>query len=130
MAKRELLRQSLWYLLVGLVQLALDVAVFSALFYAGVSVLSANVSGRIAGACLGFWLNGRLTFARDGNARLGRQRLARFVIAWLAITALSTLAMWGADAVLSRADVYLAKPIIELVCALIGFVIARQWIYR
>ena len=130
MVNRQLATQALLYLVVGLAQLALDVALFSVMFFAGFSVLPANVSGRIAGACLGFWMNGRITFASSGKARLGQRRFARFAAAWLVITALSTLAMLAAHSLLPRSEVYLAKLIVELVCAAIGFVVARQWVYR
>ena len=56
-------RQLLLYVLVGLAQLVLDSAVFVASTAAGVPVPAGNVAGRVAGACLGYVLNGRYTFA-------------------------------------------------------------------
>ena len=34
-----------------------------------VAVVPANLAGRVAGACLGFWLNGQVTFRRAGRVR-------------------------------------------------------------
>ena len=56
----------------------------------------ANVAGRIAGALLGYWLNGKLTFAGDETA-IGRAQLLRFVLMWLGTTTVSTWSMGAID---------------------------------
>lgn len=123
-------RQALLYFIVGLAQLALDSAVFVASTAAGVPVAGGNVAGRIAGACIGFWLNGRYTFAADGRARLqGRHRI-RYVVAWVVLTCVSTLAVAQVEAMVGLRGSWLAKPFIEAVLAVVGFVVARHWIYR
>jgi putative flippase GtrA len=130
MVSRSVVRDAAWYVAVGLLQLALDVAVFSTAFWAGVPAAPANLLGRVAGACIGFWLNGRYTFADAGQPRLGRRRFLRFLLAWLALTLLSTAAMHAAEASLPRGQVYWVKPLVEVICAGLGFWIARRWIYR
>ena len=45
----------------------------------------ANIAGRISGALLGYWLNGRFTFAGDEH-QLGRTQLQRFIFMWLCTT--------------------------------------------
>ena len=50
------------YLIVGLVQWLVDWGVLVLLSHWGMAIEPANVLGRIAGACLGYWLNGVITF--------------------------------------------------------------------
>jgi putative flippase GtrA len=127
---RLLARQLLVFGLVGAAQVLLDWTVFVGLSYAGLGVAWANLAGRVSGACLGFWLNGRYTFAIGGRPRLDREHLARFIVAWLMLTALSTLLV---SAVAGRFDLqaaWIAKPVVEALLAAIGFVVWRQWVYR
>lgn len=123
-------RQALLYLFAGLAQLALDSAVFIGATAAGVPVAGGNLAGRIAGACLGFWLNGRYTFAADGRARLQGRHLFRFVVAWLALTVVSTVAVAGVAASAGLHGSWIAKPFVEAVLAVAGFVVSRYWIFR
>jgi putative flippase GtrA len=125
-----LLRQGASYIVVGLLQLALDSAIFIALSAAGVPAVIANPGARASAAGMGFWLNGRFTFARDGQARLGGARLRRFVVAWLALTAVSTGAVAVAERLAGLHGAWLAKPLIEAVLALVSFVVLRHWVYR
>ena len=125
-----LARQLLVFGLVGAAQVLLDWAVFVGLTHAGMILALANFIGRLCGACLGFCLNGRYTFAADGRPRLDREHLGRFVIAWMLLTAASTLLL---TAVAGRFDLraaWLAKPAVEAGMALIGFVVWRQWVFR
>jgi len=124
------LRQLVAYGLVGGVQLLLDWACFVALTAMGIAVVPANLAGRIAGASLGFWLNARITFAREGVATLSRRSALRFLAFWLATTAASTLAMQAIDAREGLQAAWLLKPLVEALLAGVGFVAARHWIYR
>jgi putative flippase GtrA len=123
-------RQAFRYVVVGLAQLVLDSAVFVASTALGVPVPAGNVAGRIAGACLGFWLNGRWTFADGDRARLQGRHLRRFAVAWLVLTIASTLAVAQVAAFAGLQWSWLAKPFVELVLAGIGFVVMRHWVYR
>lgn len=127
---RRLHVQGAKYLAFGLTQLALDWGVFSLLHVLAVATPAANVSGRAAGAMLGFWLNGRFTFAADGEARLGGQRLLRFALVWLGLTWISTAALQFSERWLGTGTVYWAKPLIEAMLAVTGFVLSRHFIYR
>lgn len=124
-----LVRQSQHYLAIGLLQWLLDWAVMVALSHAGMPVEPANIGGRISGAMLGFWLNGRITFAGEDTA-VGRRQLLRFILLWLSTTALSTAAMSIIDAQLGLKWAWLAKPVVELALGLIGFLVSRHWVYR
>ncbi len=126
----SLARQGMYFILVGLLQVLVDWAVFVGLTSLGVPAVPANLGGRVSGACLGFWLNGRITFADAGQPRLGGSRLARFLVAWVVLTALSTTAMaWIADGH-GLGWAWLAKPLVEATLALTSFMLARHWIYR
>ena len=123
-----LLRQGGSYFLIGMLQLLVDWAVFVSLSAAGVAVEPANVVGRVSGAVLGFWFNGRFTFGSEGT--LGRRQFARFVLMWLGTTAMSTWAMANIDAAVGLKWAWLAKPAIDLALSAVGFLLSRHWVYR
>lgn len=125
----SLSRQGRHYLVIGGIQWLVDWAVMVALSHFGMRVAPANVAGRISGALLGFWLNGKLTFAGEDTA-LGRPQLLRFLVMWLCTTAISTWAMAHIDALFGLQWAWLAKPGIELVLGITGFVLSRHWVYK
>ena len=127
---RLLARQLLVFGLVGAAQVLLDWTVFVALTHAGMLLALGNFIGRLCGACLGFWLNGRYTFAADGRPRLDREHLGRFVVAWLLLTATSTLLLLAVAGRFDLQGAWIAKPAVEALMACIGFVIWRQWVFR
>lgn len=63
----KIVRDGAHFIGVGAIQLALDSAIYIALTKLGLALTLANVCGRAAGACCGFWLNGasRLCIARN-----------------------------------------------------------------
>jgi putative flippase GtrA len=123
-------RQAMLFLAVGAAQLVLDTGVFVLLTSLGLPLAPGNILGRIAGASLGYWLNGRYTFARGGVPQLQRRHLGRFVLAWSALTLLSTLLLSQVEAVAGLSGSWLAKPLVEALMAMIGFVLWRHWVYR
>lgn len=124
----RLLRQGLGFTAVGAAQLLLDWAVLVGLSAMGVNLPLANVLGRAAGAGLGFWGNGRLTFA---GGRLPRRHQAlRFILLWLLLTTLSTLAVTAVAAARGPGRAWLLKPLIEAVLALFSFLASRHWVFR
>ena len=74
----SLTRQSRHYLMIGGVQWLVDWGVMVGLSHLGMPVEPANIAGRISGALLGYWANGRFTFAGDEH-QLGRTQLQRFI---------------------------------------------------
>lgn len=125
-----LVRQGSSYIVIGLVQLLLDWLVFMGSTALGLPVAPANVVGRLAGMLLGFWLNGRYTFAAAGQQRLGWKRFARFLLLWMLLTAASTLLVTAADHALGLQYAWLAKPLVEGGLALVSFMLLRHVVYR
>jgi putative flippase GtrA len=125
----SLTRQGRHYLTIGALQWLVDWGVMVMLSHAGMLVAPANVAGRISGAMLGYWLNGRITFAGADSA-LGRVQFARFAMMWLAMTALSTLLIDRIDNHLGLQWAWLAKPAVEAALGLLGFMISRHWVYK
>jgi putative flippase GtrA len=116
--------------LVGRAQLVVDTALYIGLTATGLPVTPANIAGRIGGVSLGFALNARYTFAVDGQSRLGRKSFLRFLVMWLALTALSTLILaWVAGSAGLHGS-WLAKPAVEALMAALGFVVQRYWVFR
>jgi putative flippase GtrA len=124
------LRQLVGYGLVGGVQLLADWLLFVVLTGLGLGVVPGNLLARVAGASLGFWLNGRYTFASRGQSRLGRRNMVRFVLFWLAVTAASTWAVQALELQQGLHAAWLGKPVVDGVLAGLGFLASRYWIYR
>ena len=122
-------RQGRHYLAIGIGLWLVDWGVMVVLSHFGLPIEPANVAGRISGAVLGFWLNGRITFAGDGNG-MGRRQFGRFVLMWLLTTAASTWALGAIDDAVGLKWAWVAKPAVELVLGGIGFVLSRHWVYR
>lgn len=122
--------QALLFVAAGLAQLVLDTAVFIALTAAGLPLAPGNVAGRVCGAALGFWLNGRYTFAGPAQPRLQGRHLARFIPAWLLLTLLSTLVLSAVEQRVGLQGSWLAKPAVEAGMAGLGFFVWRYWVFR
>jgi putative flippase GtrA len=125
-----ILRQGFAFLLVGGVQVLLDWLVFVLVSALGVPAFAANVCGRVAGASLGFWLNGLVTFRGAEQRALVGRPLRRFLVMWVALTGLSSLAMAATDHLAGLQTAWLAKPAVEAVLAVISFFVSRHWVYR
>lgn len=125
----SLKRQGPRYLVIGGIQWLVDWGVMVALSHLGLRIGVANVAGRISGALLGFWLNGKLTFTGYEHV-LGRRQLLRFVLLWLATTLLSTLAIEAIDRFAGRQWAWLAKPLVDVCLGVLGFLCSRHWVYR
>lgn len=125
----SLLRQGSHYMAIGMLQYLVDWGVMVTLSHFGLSVEIANVAGRVSGAVLGFWLNGRITFANESSA-LGPRQLRRFLLLWLVMTALSTWAIGGVENAAGLGWAWVAKPAVELFLAGISFIVSRHWVYR
>lgn len=125
----SLTRQSRHYLMIGGVQWLVDWGVMVGLSHLGMLIEPANVAGRISGAALGYWLNGRITFAGEEH-ELGPVQLQRFILMWVFTTAASTWAMGSIDALFGLKWAWLAKPGVELLLGVIGFALSRHWVYR
>lgn len=125
----SLTRQGRHYLFIGGIQWLVDWGVMVALSHFGMRIGPANVAGRISGALLGYWANGKLTFAGDDTA-IGRTQLLRFLAMWLVTTAVSTWAMAHIDEIFGRGWAWLAKPGIEVVLGVLGFLLSRHWVYK
>ncbi|MEE7560171.1 GtrA family protein [Xanthomonas sp. Kuri4-2] len=126
----SLLRQGSQFVVIGALQLLVDWSVFVAATAAGLPTVPGNIAGRISGALLGFWLNGRFTFADAGDARLGWHRFARFMAMWLVLTAISTWLMASTAHLVSLQLAWLVKPLVEGGLAVVSFLLGRYVIYR
>ena len=118
------------YVLFGLLQLALDTAVFVLLTSMGMAVLSANVLGRLCGAVLGFTLNGRFTFADGGRSLTGRAAFARFTLLWLTLTLVGTGVLMLVEQRLGLVQAWFSKPVLEALMAVAGFFGLKYFVFR
>jgi putative flippase GtrA len=125
----SLSRQSRAYLTIGLVQWVVDWAVVVALSHAGLTIEASNVIGRIAGASLGFWMNGRFTFVGD-ETTIGGTQFTRFAVMWVATTIISTWSLGAIERAVGLHWAWVAKPAVEFMLGVVGFVLSRHWVYR
>lgn len=126
----NMLRQGASYGIVGALQLGVDWGCFVVMSALGVATVPANVAGRIIGAMLGFWLNGKATFSSALVDGLRGRHLARFLLSWGAMTVFSTIAIALADHAKGLQFAWIIKPLADAVLALCGFIISKYWIYR
>ncbi|MDQ2701771.1 MAG: GtrA family protein [Pseudomonadota bacterium] len=118
--------QALLFLVIGGVQFALDAGLFVALTWFGMVPAWANIAARLSAACLGFFLNGRLTF---GHRSLGRAQFARYISTWVLLTAASTITVAGVAAMAGLKWAWLAKLLVEIVLAVASFLLMRNWVF-
>lgn len=122
-------RHAASYAVIGVVQWLVEYGLMLALSQWVMPVEPANVIGRLAGACLGFWLNGKWTFAGD-DTHVGRHAAARFVVMWIALTVLNTWIVALIDDQLGLRMAQLLKPGADVVSGGIGFLLSRHWVYK
>ena len=126
---RLLARQGVVFIAAGLTQLLVDWGVFSALYALTAVAVAANLSGRAAAAGVGFWLNGRYTFAVDGQPRLAPRNFMRYLVVFVTLTAISTAAVVGIEWLWGPVAVYWGKPLVEATLAVLSFIVAKLWVY-
>lgn len=117
------------YTAIGLLQWLVEYGLMLALSEWVMPVAPANVIGRLCGAALGFWLNGKWTFAGD-DTHVGRRAFMRFVLMWLALTVLNTWIVHAIDAHFGLRMAQLLKPLADIGSGLLGFVLSRHWVYN
>lgn len=117
------------YTVIGIVQWLVEYGLMLVLSQWVMPVAPANVFGRLAGACLGFWLNGKWTFAGD-DTHVGRHAALRFIAMWIALTVLNTWIVAGIDDQFGLRSAQLLKPGADLVSGGIGFLLSRHWVYK
>ena len=122
-------RHAMSYAAIGLVQWLVEYGLMVVLSRWVMAVEPANVIGRLAGAMLGFWLNGKWTFAGD-DTHVGRHAAARFVAMWLALTVLNTWIVAAIDDRYGLGLAQLLKPGADLVSGGVGFLLSRHWVYK
>jgi putative flippase GtrA len=122
-------RHARGYLIVGIVQWVVDWGVMVALSGWGMKVEPANVLGRVAGAMLGYWMNGKVTFKGE-DTHVGRSQLIRFILMWLGTTTVSTWSMGMIDEHLGLKWAWIAKPAVEGILGVTGFFLSRHWVYK
>lgn len=113
-----------------MLQLMLDTGVYIALTSMGMLSVPANVCSRVAGALLGFWLNGAITFRDVAGEGLKWRHLGRFFVSWSVMLALSTLAVGLVNENAGLRLSWFMKPVIDAFLAGVGFVVSRYWIYK
>lgn len=126
----DIKRQGSLFIFFGVLQIGVDWLVFVALSAWGFGVSVSNLTGRISGAVLGFFLNGKFTFPRqDGKAFTGMVA-ARFLLGWGGTAAISTLAVKVVADHATLGHAWLLKPMIDIVIAFLGFLLSKYWIFK
>ena len=116
----------LWYTLFGVLQLIVEWLFFVAFTTLGMPLAPANVVARTLAALLGFSVNGTITFKSELKAVL----LVRFLIAWIPLTLVDTLAVAALGMVGGLGVAWLVKPVVDSLIAVLSFLVARHWVFR
>ena len=116
------------YAVVGIVQWLVEYGIMVALSAWLMPVEPANIIGRICGAMLGFWLNGRFVFKGDGRS-IDRASFLRFALMWVALTGLNTWILDWIDDHHGLRTTWATKPLVDILTGLIGFWLSRRWVY-
>ena len=125
----RILSDGIRFTIIGAIQVVIDSATYIVLTKLGLATPSANLCGRSAGALLGFWLNGRVTFFHNHPPHL-RLRFARYLVLWIVLTAISTAALMLIGNYAGLVKTWWCKPLIEIALGLISFLLSRHWVYR
>ncbi len=123
-------RQGSNYVAFGLVQLALDTTIFVGLSALGIALAPANFAGRLAGACLGYLLNGRVTFATPGHDGIRWPAFGRFALLWLVLTILGTVLLRAVEHQFGLVGSWYAKPLVEAFLAVLGFLAMKFFVFQ
>ncbi|MBB1635736.1 MULTISPECIES: GtrA family protein [Cupriavidus] len=126
----SLIRQGASYGVIGGVQLGVDWLCFFLLTSFGVGAVKANIAGRVLGALLGFWLNGKKTFSAQIDSELGFRHFFRYIVLWSGTALASTVVIASVDRLQGLQLAWLVKPFADGLLAVAGFVVSRYWIYR
>jgi len=118
--------QALLFLVAGGIQFGVDAGLFVLLTWLGMVPAWANIAARLSAACVGFFLNGRLTF---GHRSLDRAQFARYIATWMLLTAASTATVASVATVAGLEWAWLAKLLVEAVLAVASFLLMRNWVF-
>jgi len=113
------------YVIVGLINTAVTMAVIFTLTYGGLSVYTANALGYIAGICVSFLLNVYFTFSSKATLI----RLVKFLI----VCGLSYLANLVAIKIVLEVNaggIYAAQFLGMAIYTMIGFFLNKLWAMR
>ena len=116
------------YATVGLLQWLLEYGAMVGLSAWILPVPQANVIGRMLGASVGFWLNGRITFKGEGR-HLSRVAFLRFVLMFISLTILNTALVTAVHAYSGLRMTWAIKPLLDASTGTIGFLLSRYWVY-
>ena len=114
------------FLVIGGLQFAFDAGAFVALTWVGVMPSFANVLARLFAACVGFTLNGKLTF---NQRSLTKTQFIRYAICWGLLTITSTVLVVAAATMAGLKWAWLTKVLVEVVLAAVSFVLMRGWVF-
>lgn len=123
---RHVFRQASSFIVIGLIQLAVEWAGFVFLTYCALGVVASNIISRGVAAIVGFYSNGHVTF----KAHVNIAALARFVVVWAVLSALDTGLVYVIRGTWGLLAAQLSKPLVDGFIAILSFIVSRYWIYR
>ena len=129
-SRMSVIKQGASYGVIGGVQLGVDWLCFFLLTSFGFGAVMGNIAGRVVGALLGFWLNGKKTFSAQIGSELGFRHFFRYIVLWSGTAIASTIVIASVDRLQGLQLAWLVKPFADGILAMAGFLVSRYWIYR
>lgn len=91
--------------------------------------MPANFAGRLAGACVGYLLNGRVTFATPGHNSIRWPAFFRFAIVWLLLTIFGSVVLRTVEQRFGLVGSWYAKPLVEAFLAVLAFLAMKFFVF-
>ncbi|WP_162160699.1 GtrA family protein [Paenibacillus gorillae] len=130
--RRKTFKQFILFNMVGVINTAVDFAVYSLLIWAGLHYITGQILSYAAGMGNSYLMNTLITFrgasAEDGGGAQDRGRPVRFIVLNLAVLLISlgllylTKEGWGINP-------FLAKLVVTCITVVLNFVGSKWWVF-
>lgn len=111
------------FILVGILNTAFGYLVFAALLYFGLHYTLAVVLSTIAGVLFNFKTTGKLVFKNDNN-----KLIFKFVAVYALTCIIGIIVLRLAELV--NVNLYLAGIVSTGICAIIAFILNKNWVFK
>lgn len=125
-------REFLTFFVIGCLQFGIDSLLLLFYVHLGLPIAISNILSRASAAVCGYMMNAFFNFGRH-RSNFNQYSAGRFLILWVALTAVSTLAVSAVVLfAISKSNFFglaIAKIIIELTLFIVSYSVCKHWVY-